>query len=136
MKKPVKAIVWTLAVLLVLLLAVTFGGGAYMVNYALNPDDTGAEAMARYREGLDEKYPLLEEWLDSLEAQGILRDTSITDDQGFLINAFYAAAPQPSRKTAMIVHGYTANPMHMMMIVPERCGSSIISTPMTTSSAK
>ena len=116
MKKPVKAIVWTLAVLLVLLLAVTFGGGAYMVNYALNPDDTGAEAMARYREGLDEKYPLLEEWLDSLEAQGILRDTSITDDQGFLINAFYAAAPQPSRKTAMIVHGYTANPMHMMMI--------------------
>ena len=101
MKKPVKAIVWTLAVLLVLLLAVTFGGGAYMVNYALNPDDTGAEAMARYREGLDEKYPLLEEWLDSLEAQGILRDTSITDDQGFLINAFYAAAPQPSRKTAM-----------------------------------
>lgn len=116
MNKPLKITLWVFGVLLVLLLAVGFGGGAYMVKYALRPDGTGPEDMLGDRGKLNVKYPLLEEWIDSLESCGILKDTTITDDQGFLVNAFYAPADGGSRKTAMIVHGYTSNPVNMMMI--------------------
>lgn len=116
MKKPVKKLSIALAVIVLLFLAVMFGGGAYMVNYALCPSQVGPEKVAYDRSWQNERYPVLEEWIDSLEASGILKDTTVIDDEGFRISAYYAAAESKSAKTAVIVHGYTDNPMKIMMI--------------------
>ncbi len=116
MKKGAKIFLWVLGVLAVLVLALGLGGGAYMVEYGLGPHDIGPEKQARDRAKLNESYPLLEEWLDSLEANGIMQDTTVIDDEGFKINSYYASADENVGKTAVIVHGWTSNPAQMMMI--------------------
>lgn len=116
MRNGIKIALWVVGVLAVLIIAVGLGGGAYMVEYALGPHEIGPEKQARDRSRLDNSYPLLEEWLDSLESSGILRDTTVLDDEGFRINSYYAQAEVNAGKTAVIVHGWTSNPAQMMMI--------------------
>lgn len=45
-----------------------------------------------------------------------LRDTVIADPQGVRLHALYAAAPVPTDRTAVIVHGYTDCAVRMLMI--------------------
>lgn len=112
-KKSVKIAVWVLCALVVLFLGVSYGAGAYMVSYALNAE-VGDEQ--EDHDGLDKNYPLLMEWVDSLTEAGVMKDTSIVDDENFRIRAYYAEAEENVGKTAVIVHGYTSNPMGMMHI--------------------
>ena len=44
------------------------------------------------------------------------KDTFIINPQGIQLHAFYIAAPAPTSKTAVIVHGYTDNAIRMFMI--------------------
>lgn len=113
MKKPIKITLWSLLGVLVLFIVASLAAGMYMEKYALRPDIDREVEIAMQR---NEKYPLLNEWIDSLQACGILRDTSAIDDDGFEIHAYYAKAQEPSTKTAIVVHGYTSNPLNMMMI--------------------
>ena len=62
------------------------------------------------------EYPFLRPWTDSLERAGALRDTVIVDPQGVRLHALYAAAPEPTDRTAVIVHGYTDCAVRMLMI--------------------
>ena len=55
-------------------------------------------------------------WADSLRSSGALRDTVIVGDGGERLHAVYAAAPEPTDRTAVIVHGYTDNAVRMLMI--------------------
>ncbi len=112
--KALKITLWTVVIVLVVLVGISFGGGFYMVNYAL--EGIPERDMQVEKERVCPKYPLLREWMDSLENAGILRDTSITDDEGFKICAYYAEAEENARKSAVIVHGYKSSPVAMMMI--------------------
>jgi len=112
--KAVKITAWTVAVLVVLFLAVSFGGGMYMVNYALNA--TPKRDMQDEKERTCVHYPGLHEWIDNLEENGLLKETSITDDEGYDIHAYYIEAEENVGKTAIAIHGYTSSPMAMMMI--------------------
>ena len=61
-------------------------------------------------------YPFLRPWVDSLNKVNALRDTFILNPEGIRLHAYYIAAPKPTKKTAVIVHGYTDNAIRMFMI--------------------
>ncbi len=115
MKKWKKIVGWT-AGLLALCLAAVAGGGFYLLSYALRPDAVMAEKNAASYKYMYEEYPFLSGWLDSLRRTGALRDTVITGAEGERLHAIYAAAPRPTDRTAVIVHGYTDNAVRMLMI--------------------
>ena len=62
------------------------------------------------------QYPELKPWVDSLQTAGALRDFYIKNDRGETLHALYVAAAEPTRKTAVIVHGYTDNSIRMLNI--------------------
>lgn len=95
--------------------ALLLGASEYLLHYALRPSDTGRDLESSWR-NLYRTYPHLQPWADSLRHTGALKDTFIYAPDGVKLHAYYAAAAQPTSKTAVIVHGYTDNVVNMMMI--------------------
>ncbi|MDE6069930.1 MAG: alpha/beta hydrolase [Alistipes sp.] len=91
-------------------------GGFYLLAYSLTPRKVMRDKNASAREYMLAEYPFLGPWLDSLETSGALRDTTIVGVEGERLHALYAAAPEPTDRTAVIVHGYTDNAVRMLMI--------------------
>lgn len=112
MKKVFRACV----LVFILLAAVVAGGSFYMLSYSLKPDAKIAAKNASARAEMVADYPLLQPWVDSLTQAGALRDTMITDSEGVRLHALYAAASEPTDRTAVIVHGYTDCAVRMLMI--------------------
>ena len=92
------------------------GGSLYLISYALTPSGTMRAKNESARRDMVAGYPFLGPWLDSLEARGALRDTTVAGPDGVRLHAIYAAAPRPTDRTAVIVHGYTDNAVRMLMI--------------------
>ena len=102
---------------LVLLGVALVGGSRYMLSYSLQP-----KALAESRDMQSsflrafENYPFLMEWVDSLtEAEG-LGDLYIENEEGLNLHALCIPAARPTRKTAVLVHGYTDNAVSMLQI--------------------
>ena len=89
--------------------------GNMMCRRILAPE-RDPQALAKSREFAVNTYPYIKEWLDSMETNGVLRDTSIVTSDGLVKHAFYAEAPARSSRTAIIVHGYFSTPYKMMML--------------------
>lgn len=91
--------------------------GYYMLGYALRPADLARshdiEGSLQY---IAQTYPEAGRWIDSLQQAGALHDIFIENDEGENLHALYVTASRPTRKTAVIVHGYTDNAIRMMMI--------------------
>lgn len=105
-----RTLIYTLAVIAVILT----GAGFYVLDYALQPDHSGRQEASWTH--MEEEYPGLRQWYDSLREAGILRDTTIAGAGGGLrLHAYYAPADS-AVGTALIVHGYTDNAVRMMMI--------------------
>lgn len=98
--------------LLVILLGVA---GNFMLDYSLSPKNRGKDLQGSW-EYMFDTYPELKPWADSLQQAGALKDTFIYNAGHTKLHAYYVAAPQPTKKTAVIVHGYTDNAIRMMMI--------------------
>ncbi|MBQ8673496.1 MAG: alpha/beta hydrolase [Bacteroides sp.] len=113
MKKGIRYTLWTV-ILLALLLT---GGGYYMLGYSLRP-----EGLARSRdvqgslEYMFTTYPHLVEWVDSLQQAGALGELYMESHEGVNLHALYIAGAVPTRRTAVIVHGYTDNAIRMLMV--------------------
>lgn len=103
---------------LVILCTILLCGGYYMLGYALKPEQlaTHSRDIAASLVSMYEQYPELQPWADSLIAEGALKDFYIENDRGETLHALYVAAARPTRKTAVIVHGYTDNAVRMLMI--------------------
>lgn len=112
MKKTLR---WT-AVVAAAAVGAVLGGSLYMLSYSLTPKKTMRAKNASAREEMLSEYPFLGPWLDSLETSGALRDTTIVGAEGERLHAIYAAASEPTDRTAVIVHGYTDNAVRMLMI--------------------
>lgn len=111
MKK--KTVIWSLAILATLAVAVIVTAH-FMLVYSLQPDNRGKDLQGSF-DYMYEEYPFLRPWVDSLETAGALRDTFIVND-GARLHAYYVAAPEETRATAVIVHGYTDNAIRMFML--------------------
>ncbi len=105
----------TIICVLLLLTSICVGGGFYMIDYALRPANENIDQEATMKRMCD-TYPQIRPWLDSLNQHKALRDTFITAPDGVRMHAYYAHASQPTRKTAVIVHGYTDSAVRMFHI--------------------
>lgn len=92
------------------------GGSCYMLRFSLLPDATIRAKNADSYRYMYATYPFLQTWVDSLSRAEALKDTFIVNPEGIRLHAYYVAAPQPTKKTAVIVHGYTDNAIRMFMI--------------------
>lgn len=115
--KTKKILTYTL-VALVAVAGLLLGGGFYMLDYALKPEGltTRSRDIGGSWEEMQRDYPELKPWVDSLRAADALRDIYLENDRGERLHAFYVQAARPTRRTAVIVHGYTDNAIRMMPI--------------------
>lgn len=113
MKK--RTIFITCGIVLACIAAILTGGSLYMLNFSLRPDNRGKD-MAGSMEYMRNTYPQIVPWVDSLNQHKALRDTFITSPDGLKMHAFYAYASRPTKRTAVIVHGYTDNAIRMFHI--------------------
>lgn len=77
----------------------------YMLRFALTP--VPRLTRAEYIEKAETRSPELKEWLDSIDQNGILRDTFLVNEQGARLHAYILPSPYPTTRTAVVVHGYT-----------------------------
>ena len=98
-----KITVWCFVIVLVVLVAITIGGGFYMLEFSLSPDPTRADTDSCYRQ-LFTNYPETKEWMDSLRTHHDLRDTMITMPEGYRCHTYYIN--RGSQRTAMVIHGW------------------------------
>ena len=106
--------IWiSIAAIVVVLTGICIGGGLYMLDFALRPDQMSVEEAEKYTR---ERHKAIKPWLDSLRAEEALVDTFIVAPDGLQLHAVYAKAQKPTRRTAVIVHGYTDQAMEMLHI--------------------
>ena len=98
-----KIVVLTCLAVMVLLMAITIGGGCYMLDYSLAPDPTRANTDSCYRQ-LFTDYPETKEWMDSLRMHHALGDTTMMMPGGYRLHVYYIH--KGGRRTALVVHGW------------------------------
>lgn len=138
-----KRIIIGISILLGVFLLIFIGGGAYMCQYALLPEEHGQQ-LAEDRVKIKKRYPGVLEWYDSLYNAGLFRDTVIVGEGGYRLHAVYsvatsagpatsastttsagpaASASTPAgpvtthaRGSVVLVHGYTDNHLCFLTI--------------------
>lgn len=115
-KKSFKKPLAIVSAVILLLAAADIGGAFYMLGFALKPEAKAAQKEARTDSFMYATYPFLRQWEDSLSRNNAVKNAELTNDEGLKLHAIYFSAPRPTRKSAVIVHGYTDNARRMMMI--------------------
>lgn len=110
-----KKVLIIVGVALGIILIALIAAGFYIVNANLAMEHRGQNVEESYKE-MKEKYPEMVPWLDSLQSTGALKDSTLLRDGDTKVHYYYASAPQPTCKTAVICHGYTDNAVRMLMI--------------------
>ena len=110
-----KKVITISCIVLLALIGALMGGSLYMLNYSLRPENRGKDLQGSM-EYMMQNYPQLQPWVDSLQQHHALKDTFITAPDGIRMHAYYAYASRPSRRTAVIVHGYTDNAIRIFQI--------------------
>lgn len=116
MKKLLRILARALPAAFVLLVVAVVWGSFYLVSFALTPAKTVAAKYATSWRDVCAESPLMRDWIYDMRQSGTLCDTLITNPQGVRLHALYAAAPVPTDRTAVIVHGYTDCAQLMLMI--------------------
>lgn len=105
-----RSIIAIILAMVIALIAASF----YFINYALGPyKRSHNEAMERFYK---REPAILKVWVDSLESNHCLRDTSITIDGRGKLTALYLRAPQPTNRVALLLHGYNDRAESMLHI--------------------
>ena len=110
-----KRIYLTIGISILVLATLLGGGSSFLLHFGLSPVNHGKDLKTSW-EYMYENYPELKSWTDSLQQAEALKDTFIYAPDNARLYAYYVAAPSPTSKTAVIVHGYTDNAIRMMMI--------------------
>lgn len=115
MKKRTKRIVgFLIGVVLVIIIAFPLFVANMAVNMVVNPNrDTSHNPEKAYAQ-LFEELPAAKSWVENLRSKGALRDTFIVAQDGRKLHAVFAAADEPTDKTAVIIHGWTDSAVRMM----------------------
>ena len=110
-KKGLKIFFIVIGFLLVFFMTIPF----VMLNMSIGIENPGRSPI-NIPHGISGNYPEAKKWADSLWQAKILKDTFIYNEKGLRMHAFYAPAPSPTPKTAIIVHGYTDNATGMLRL--------------------
>ena len=96
---------------------VILSGSFYLQEHALKAGgNSRGKNIEQSYEYMQQSYPWIKEWMDSLQQHKALYDTFVTAPDGKKLHALYAPAPKTTPNTAVIVHGYTDNAVRMMHI--------------------
>ncbi|WP_321437988.1 alpha/beta hydrolase [uncultured Bacteroides sp.] len=114
-RRVTKVVRYVLLALLTILLGGITWGSFYMLDYSLTSNHNGKDETESYKYMYD-NYPYLHQWVDSLNQASALKDTFIIGNENKKLHAYYIAANHPTRKTAVLIHGYTDNAIRMLMI--------------------
>ncbi len=100
----------SLAILALIVVAMTIGGSFYMLNFSLHPSPNKGRDEVLMWTKMKHRCPADSLWMDSLRLAGALHDTTITSQDGDRHHAVYLW-PYRSRafshKVAVLIHGYT-----------------------------
>ncbi len=102
-----------LSICILVVVAITFGGSIYMLQYALAPNSDRADTSQCYAT-LFERYPETRPWVDSLRRHGALRDTFVAMPGGERHHAIYV--DNHSTHTALLMHGWRNCSINMLVI--------------------
>lgn len=109
-----KRLFWILGGFFIVALLLMIGISIYMVNYALKPvKRSHQEAMERFYK---REPKSLKVWVDSLETNHALRDTSITIDGRGKLKAIYIKSDSTTNRVAVLLHGYNDRAESMLHI--------------------
>jgi hypothetical protein len=115
MKKRAKRVLgFLLCVLIIILIALPLIIANMAVNMVVNPNRETSHNPEKAYAQLFEELPPAKMWVEDLQSRGALRDTFIISNDGRRLHAIYAAADQPTDKTAFIIHGWTDSAVRMM----------------------
>ena len=104
-----------LTAVLLMLAGVVVGGSLYMLDYALAPNPERQDTAQRFR-WLFEGYPETRPWVDSLRRAAALCDTFAVMPSGERHHAFVIRQPRPTRRTAVVLHGWRDQAIGMLHI--------------------
>lgn len=102
------------ATLVVLLLVLLGGASQYLLHYSLYPATTQGHSISARIDTVFHSYPQLRPWVDSLMSHHALRDTFVVMPTGERHHALYIPAARPSRRVALLVHGYGEDGVWML----------------------
>ena len=106
---------WILGGFFVLLLAL-WGVGEFMLNTALHPTPSVYRDSLATLKRMYHNYPHIQPWYDSLQAHHALHDTTIVAADGAKLHGYYIRAAMPTKRVALLVHGYQDAALRMLHI--------------------
>ena len=106
---------WTLGVSFVLFLAL-WGVGEFMLSTALHPTPSVYRDSLATLKRMYHNYPHIQPWYDSLQAHHALHDTTIVASDGAKLHGYYIRAAIPTKRVAVLVHGYQDAALRMLHI--------------------
>ena len=117
MKKGWKIVTIVLASLVALQFVLCLIMAEKLVKYSLQPErGIINKDLSGERAWMDTLYHTTD-WFDELVRTGQMRDTTIMDYRGTSrLQGYYCPAVQPSKRTAVIAHGYTSSGLGMTHI--------------------
>lgn len=99
-----RTITVSLITTLIIAIAIVIGASYYMLEFALKPyKRSHNEAMERF---FKREPSSIKSWIDSLEQNHAILDTSITVENRGNMRAMCINAKSPSNKVAVLLHGY------------------------------
>lgn len=102
-----KIIRWSIISLLLLFGIFTVGGSFYLIHFALLPKEKAIKSQKTALQRTFKDYPYMKSWIDSLNNSKAIHDTVIVNSEGLKLHGYYLKAALPTRKAAVLVHGYT-----------------------------
>lgn len=106
---------WVVAAVALVLLLATAGGANYLLGYALDAQPRSRNLSQAWTE-MDSLYPGLIHWRDSLRAAHNWTGLRTAGTDGTPLHAVLIRAPRATRRTAVLVHGYTDCHVRMMQL--------------------
>ena len=107
---------WGTGIATVVIVVVLALAGAYMLDYSLFPKMRHGHNLPWRLDNIISESPQLRPWADSLKHCHALHDTVVLMPTGERHHATYINASEPSRRVAVLVHGYRDNGMGMMHV--------------------
>lgn len=105
MKKGIKITLYALLGLFVAICAILIFASHYMLGFSLDPDPNRRDIDSTYSV-LYGRFPDMKPWVDSVKANGHLKDTFVVTSDGERHHAYYMKSDKAEGKTAIVVHGY------------------------------
>ncbi|MDD6253637.1 MAG: alpha/beta hydrolase [Bacteroidales bacterium] len=105
MRKSLRNTLYITAGILLVIAAVIISASFYMLRFSLAPDPNRRDTDSTYNI-LYSRFPDMKPWMDSIRAEGHLRDTFVITSSGERRHAYYLAADNACGKTALLIHGY------------------------------